>query len=151
MYQKHKIIFLVLSFFSFGCLGYAEIKVEATFEPATITLSNASVYKIVVHGSQQGPVGSVPHIEGLNFASPPRTLRSASFINGVPSIRFELSFTVTPAKTGTFTVPAWTFEVEKKSYQVPQTVLKVLPPIRKIKFARHKNSNNNKTSNKLRF
>tara|TARA_B100002019_G_scaffold193309_1_gene167305 strand:+ start:2820 stop:4610 length:1791 start_codon:yes stop_codon:yes gene_type:complete len=128
MYQKHKSIFLVLSFFSFGCLGYAEIKVEATFEPATITLSNASVYKIVVHGSQQGPVGSVPHIEGLNFASPPRTLRSASFINGVPSIRFELSFTVTPAKTGTFTVPAWTFEVEKKSYQVPQTVLKVLPP-----------------------
>ena len=94
----------------------------------SITLSNTSIYKIIVHGSQQGPVGTLPVIDGLNFSNTPRTLRSASFINGVPSIRFELSFTVTPQREGTFSVPSWQLDVDGKSYQAPATKLLVLPP-----------------------
>ena len=81
-------------------LAHGQIRVEATFEPQNITSANTTIYKIVVHGTQQSPLGAVPSVDGLTFSSPPRTLRSASFINGVPSIRFELSFTVTPQKQG---------------------------------------------------
>ncbi len=105
-----------------------EITIESSFNPTTITSSRTSTYKVIVHGSQQGPVGSMPSVKGLRFSSPPHTLRSASFINGVPSVRFELSFTVTPEKQGTFVIPAWPIKVENNSYLVPESVLKVLPP-----------------------
>lgn len=107
---------------------HGEIRIEAAFDPPTITSANTTTYKIIVHGSQQGPIGSVPSVEGLTFSSPPRTLRSASFINGVPSIRFELSFTVTPEKQGSFIVPSWNLQLEDNSYIVPSTRLQVLPP-----------------------
>ncbi|MEL0099137.1 MAG: hypothetical protein VW907_06255 [Opitutae bacterium] len=66
---------------------HGEIRIEAAFDPPTITSANTTTYKIIVHGSQQGPIGSVPSVEGLTFSSPPRTLRSATFNNGVPTIR----------------------------------------------------------------
>uniref|UniRef100_UPI0038998891 BatD family protein n=1 Tax=Candidatus Chordibacter forsetii TaxID=3381758 RepID=UPI0038998891 len=90
------------------------VRIETSFDPPNITLANTSNYKIVVHGSQQGPVGGLPTIDGLRFSNPPQTFRSASFINGVPSVRFELSFTVTPQREGTFIVPALQLNIEGK-------------------------------------
>ncbi|MDC1490462.1 BatD family protein, partial [bacterium] len=121
--------FLLLPLLSFPAFSSANnIRIETLFDPPSITLSNTSTYKIIVHGSQQGPVGTLPVIDGLNFSNTPRTLRSASFINGVPSIRFELSFAVTPQKEGTFSVPNWQLDVDGKSFQAPATKLLVLPP-----------------------
>ena len=121
--------FLLLPLLSFSAFSSANnIRIETLFDPPSITLSNTSTYKIIVHGSQQGPVGTLPVIDGLIFSNTPRTLRSASFINGVPSIRFELSFAVTPQREGTFSVPSWPLDVDGKSYQAPATKLLVLPP-----------------------
>ena len=127
---------LMLAFYVAGTtlLAQGKVRVETSFEPTTITLSNTSTYKIIIHGSQQAPGGSVPPVDGLNFSSPPRTLRSASFVNGVPSVRFELTFTVTPQKTGTFTVPAWEVRVENETFNVPSAQLQVLPPNQKDKL-----------------
>jgi len=127
---------LMLAFYVAGTtlLAQGKVRVETSFEPTTITLSNTSTYKIIIHGSQQAPGGSVPPVDGLNFSSPPRTLRSASFVNGVPSVRFELTFTVTPQKTGTFTVPAWEVRVENETCKVPSAQLQVLPPNQKDKL-----------------
>jgi len=128
--------FLLIACFLAGptILSFGNIRVESSFNPATITLSNASTYQIIVHGSQQAPSGSVPSVKGLKFSSPPRTLRSASFINGVPSVRFELTFTVTPEKPGSFIVPSWEIEVENKTHKVPSANLQVLPPNQKDKL-----------------
>ena len=120
-------------FASFG-LAHGQIRVEATFDPQNITSANTTIYKIVVHGTQQSPLGAVPSVDGLTFSSPPRTLRSASFINGVPSIRFELSFTVTPQRQGSFVVPSWNLEIENDLYAVPPARLQVLPPNQKDKL-----------------
>jgi hypothetical protein len=103
------------------------VRIETSFDPPNITQANTSTYKIVVHGSQQGPVGGLPAIDGLKFSNPPQTFRSASFINGVPSVRFELSFTVTPQREGTFIVPTLQLTVEGKPYQAPAAKLSVVP------------------------
>lgn len=109
-------------------LVLGQIKVETSFEPSTITQANHSTYKVVINGSQQSPSGAVPSVDGLRFSPQPRTLKSASFINGVPSIRFELSFTVSPERQGSFIVPPWNMKVGNQSYTAPASKLEVLPP-----------------------
>ena len=109
-------------------LVLGQINVETSFEPPTITQANSSTYKVVINGSQQSPSGAVPSVDGLRFSPQPRTLKSASFINGVPSIRFELSFTVTPERQGSFVVPPWSVKVGNQTYTVPAAKLEVLPP-----------------------
>ncbi len=115
-------------------LVLGQINVETSFEPSTITQANSSTYKVVIHGSQQSPSGAVPSVDGLRFSPQPRTLKSASFINGVPSIRFELSFAVSPERQGSFVVPPWKMKVGNQSYTVPAAKLEVLPPNQKDKI-----------------
>jgi len=106
----------------------ANIRIESNFEPASITLSSRTNYKIVIHGTQSTPQGTVPQVSGLILSNNPRTFRSASFINGVPSIKTELSFDVRPQREGAFTIPAWQVSVDGKNYPVPSSTLRVLPP-----------------------
>jgi len=122
--------FLLLGWIAFWPLTIlsANVRIEAIFDPSSITLSNRTSYKIVIHGTQSNPQGAVPQVPGLVLSNNPRTFRSASFINGVPSIKAELSFDVSPQREGTFTIPAWQVSVDGKNYQVPPSNLQVLPP-----------------------
>ena len=112
----------------------SELRVESAFEPSSITLSNSTIYKITIHGSQESPLGKVPSVPGLKFSSTPRTFRSASFINGVPSVRFELTFEVQPERQGTFSMPSWNLKVVTQNCQVPPATLQVLPPSQRDKI-----------------
>ena len=111
------------------------IRVEASFTPSSISSTSRTVYKVVIHGTQQNPQGSLPQVPGLRISNNPQSLRSANFINGVPSVRVELNFQVQPQRTGSFTVPSWKVIIEGKSYQVPPAVLQVLDPSQKEKQA----------------
>jgi len=108
--------------------GQQPIRIDASFEPSAITLSRNSTYKVVIHGSQQSPEGKLPQVNGLGLSQSPRIFRSASFINGVPSVKLEISFTVKPSRVGAFTLPAWSLNIGGKAYEVPATNLRVLPP-----------------------
>lgn len=103
------------------------IRVESSFNPNSVSLGSSSVYKVIVHGTQQNPQGSIPSISGLNLSNNPQTFRSASFINGVPSVRLEMSFQARPSREGNFTIPAWNLSVGGSTYSVPQSSLRVLP------------------------
>ncbi len=122
--------FLILSFLfgtSSNVLAQKQsIRVESLFNPNKITLGNSSVFKVVIHGTQENPQGSIPSVSGLNLSRNPQTFRSASFINGVPSVRLEMSFQARPAKEGIFTIPAWDLSVGGATYSVPQSSLQVL-------------------------
>ncbi len=104
------------------------LRVESKFQPPSITIAGQSTYKIIIHGSQQSPEGALPQVDGLLISKSPQSFRSASFINGVPSVRVELSFQVNPQKTGNHTIPSWTMRVGSESVQVPASTLNVLPP-----------------------
>jgi hypothetical protein len=132
----------ILSFLLFISLGIIaqkteaqNIRVEASFTPSSISSTSRTVYKVVIHGTQQNPQGSLPQVPGLRISNNPQSLRSANFINGVPSVRVELNFQVQPQRTGNFTVPAWKVMIEGKSYQVPPATIQVLDPSQKEKQA----------------
>ena len=121
----------VILFVSLLLLGVEEIngqqlRVESSFQPPSITIANNSVYKIIIHGSQENPQGSLPQIPGISISNSPQTFRSASFINGVPSVRLEMSFQIKPKKIGTHTIPPWTIKVGSTTLQVPGSSIKVV-------------------------
>ena len=129
----------LLLIFSLGIIAQKTaaqtIRVEASFTPSSISSSSRTVYKVVIHGTQQNPQGSLPQVPGLRISNNPQSLRSANFINGVPSVRVELNFQVQPQRTGNFTVPSWKVMIEGKSYQVPPATLQVLDPSQQEKQA----------------
>ena len=121
----------IILFVSLLLLGVEEIhgqqlRVESSFQPPSITIANNSVYKIIIHGSQENPQGSLPQIPGISISNSPQTFRSASFINGVPSVRLEMSFQIKPKKIGTHTIPPWTIKVGSTTLQVPGSSIKVV-------------------------
>lgn len=134
-----KTIQCLLLIFSFGVIAQKtaaqNIRVEASFTPSSISSTSRTVYKVVIHGTQQNPQGSLPQVQGLRISNNPQSLRSANFINGVPSVRVELNFQVQPQRTGNFTVPAWKVMIEGKPYQVPPATLQVLDPSQQEKQA----------------
>ena len=103
-----------------------QLRVESSFQPPSITIANNSVYKIIIHGSQENPQGSLPQIPGISISNSPQTFRSASFINGVPSVRLEMSFQIKPKKIGTHTIPPWNIKVGSTTLQVPGSSIKVV-------------------------
>ena len=103
-----------------------QLRVESSFQPPSITIANNSVYKIIIHGSQENPQGSLPQIPGISISNSPQTFRSASFINGVPSVRLEMSFQIKPKKIGTHMIPPWTIKVGSTTLQVPGSSIKVV-------------------------
>jgi hypothetical protein len=112
-----------------------KFRVEANFSPASISSSSRTTYKLIIHGTQRNPQGTLPQVPGLRISNNPQSLRSANFINGVPSVRVELTFQVQPEKVGTFTVPPWNISVEGQNLSVPTATLTVMAPNQKEKQA----------------
>jgi hypothetical protein len=129
-------------------------KVESSFQPATITIAQSTIYKIVIHGSQEDAQGTMPTVAGLSISNSPQTFRSASFINGVPSVRLEMSFQVKPTSIGKHTIPSWSIRVGSNTIQVPPTTLSVLTPNQQDKIsqtAEEKNQNDLKQASFIEF
>ena len=130
-YKNFKILLFTIALFgnqNFSHANNNSIRIESLFQPPTITLAGQSTYKVIIHGSQENPQGSIPQIPGISISNSPQVFRSASFINGIPSVRLELSFNVTPKAVGTHTIPKWQMQIGKSAFLVPDAILKVLPP-----------------------
>jgi hypothetical protein len=131
IFRPRLLAFLVLSSISSGCLLFSQsrnTRAEASFSPPSITLSNSTIYKIVLYGTQDNPEGSLPAVSGLNISKSPQVFRSASFINGTPSVRLEMSFQVKASREGTFTLPSWIVNIGGKPLRIPAATLQVLAP-----------------------
>lgn len=104
------------------------IRAEAAFTPPSVSLGNNSIYKVIIYGTQALPTGKIPTVAGLAISNSPQAFRSASLINGVPSVKTELSFQVRPTKKGSFSLPSWVIEIGGNSVRVPAAALQVLTP-----------------------
>jgi hypothetical protein len=127
---RHCLTLLLLSLFSFNiCYSQGQnLRVESSFQPPSITISNSSVYKVVIYGSQENPQGSRPQVSSLIISNSPQIFRSASFINGVPSVRLEMSFQIKPKKMGKHTIPSWPIKIGTNTLRVPSCTIDVLAP-----------------------
>ena len=133
-------ILLICIFLGHGSISNSSIfgqniRIEASFSPPSISSNSRSTYKVVIHGTQQNPQWAIPKVSGLKISNNPQSLRSANFINGVPSVRVELSFLTTPEGIGIYTVPPWIISVDGKAMRVPKATLQVLAPSQSEKKA----------------
>ena len=131
-----------------------KLRIESNFQPAIISMAQNTIYKVIIYGSQENPQGTMPTVSGLSISNSPQTFRSASFINGVPSVRLEMSFQVKPTSMGVHTIPAWSIRVGSKTVQVPPTTLNVLAPNQQDKIrqdADAKNKNDLKQASFIEF
>ena len=131
MNKLHSRIMLLIIPLLFGNtpdLQAQQIRIESSFEPSSITLSRQTIYKVTIRGSRQSPRGNLPSVQGLAISRNPTTSTSVSLVNGVASMRLDLSFVVKPERVGTFTIPPWNMEVGGEKHAVPASSLRVLPP-----------------------
>ena len=97
----HIIIWAICFLFPFILFSQNQkLRIESIFSSFYYP-SNNSVYKIIIYGTQENPSGSLPKVNGLK-SQILQNISIASFINGVPSVRMELSFQVKPQTTGEF-------------------------------------------------
>ena len=132
---------LIFLFIICQCVNFNHTKtfgqkkyVESSFSPPSVSSTGRATYKVVIHGTQQNPQGSLPQVSGLRISNTRQTLRTANF-NGVPLVRVELSFQVQAERVGSFTIPSWPLTVEGQKLIVPPATLQVLPPNQKEKQA----------------
>lgn len=126
-----KLILSKLSLFLIGFFASNTLKgitVEAFFEPASITLSNNCVYKVVIKGTQSSPQGKLPSFSGIKISNNPQTFRKVSLINGVAAVTLELTFSAKPEKLGVFQFPSWNLSIDGQNFAVPTASLEVLAP-----------------------
>lgn len=131
MNARHKRFALAATFALLATPNFGQnsaIRIQAAFNPPTITLHGATNYVVTIHGSRQTLTGSVPSVNGLSFSPTPSTTYASGIFNGVRSIRSTISFTVRPQRTGSFSMPAWNISLAGREHQVPPATLRVLPP-----------------------
>jgi len=127
------------------------IRVEASFSPASVSIGKNSIYKVVIFGTQALPEGKMPSIPGLTISNSPQMFRSASLINGIPSVTMELSFQARPTKQGSFTLPSWIINVGGNSVRVPPATLRVLSPNQQDELLKEKEKQQQKDIRQAAF
>ena len=69
-YKNFKILLFTIALFgnqNFSQANNNSIRIESLFQPPTITLAGQSTYKVIIHGSQENPQGSIPQIRVFLF------------------------------------------------------------------------------------
>lgn len=127
------------------------IRAQASFSPPAVSVGKSTVYKIVIFGTQALPEGKMPSVPGLTISDSPQMFRSASLINGRPSVSMELSFQARPTKQGTFTLPSWVIKVGGDSVRVPPASLRVLSPNQQDALLREKEEQRQKDIKQAAF
>ena len=127
------------------------IRVEASFSPASVSIGNNSVYKVVIFGTQALPEGKMPSILGLSISNSPQIFRSSSLRNGIPSVTMELSFQARPTKQGSFTLPSWIINLGGNSVRVPPATLRVFSPNQQDAFLKEKEKQRQKDIRQAAF
>ena len=100
----------------------AGVQLNATLQPARISLDDAAQLGITLQGPQAGEP-PLPQVDGLTF-TPVGQSSSSESINGVTSASVSLTYRVTAARPGRYTIPAIHFQ----GASTAALSLQVLPP-----------------------
>ena len=117
---------------------HADIEVLARFEPSRIAVGGSSQYVVEVIDSSKDTVDSsieqissipVPSVNGITLRNGrTSTSQQTSIINGLAEhkVTQQIVIDAIPAKTGTYTIPSYTFEYKDTRLQVPAATLIVV-------------------------
>src|ERR1700690_1530133 len=98
----------------------------ASLDNDTLTLGQSATLSLTFEGGQPKNVPT-PSVPGLQF-SQAGTSQNVSWVNGAMSSTVTVAFSVTPQRTGEFTIPAMSVDVDGQQLTCPPLSLKVVPP-----------------------
>jgi hypothetical protein len=93
-----------------------EVSVEASVDQRKISLGESVQFTVTVRGVRGDIRPEIPAVDGLAFQGP-FTQQQMTFVNGAVSQWVNLVYTVTPTRTGDFTLPSVALEVKGKTYR----------------------------------
>lgn len=130
MHRVSKIhyIFLLLSALLYGSVAQAQtVLARAQADPSVVMLGDASTYSIRFLNTESVPNFNTPRVDGLEFGSTPSTSSYKQIINGRVSIETELSWSFTPTRIGTFTIPGRTVKIQGEEIRIPDVEVRTIP------------------------
>lgn len=117
-----KMVFVVLML---ACgFTWADVRIEAAFQPSEINLGESSQLVVTVNGSATASAPTIPTIDGLEIVGMGHSTR-LQFINGRMSGGVTHLYRVVALKEGLFTIPSLTVEVEGQMVKSNLITLKV--------------------------
>lgn len=102
-----------------------DIQIFASFEPSTVALGQRALLNLTIEGAQTTTAPTLPTIDDLNVQYL-GTQKSIQFNNNTSSIKINHVFTVTPQKTGNFTLPPFDIEIRGQKHSVLPAKLTVI-------------------------
>jgi hypothetical protein len=94
------------------CCQAADVSVTASVDRNRVVFGESLTFSLNLMGTQEAPKGGIPKVDGLTFEGP----IGDQSINNNGQISRTISFRVTPASLGEFTIPAIEVEVGGKKY-----------------------------------
>ncbi|MDR3143692.1 MAG: BatD family protein [Puniceicoccales bacterium] len=118
--------FRLLGFYPWilGIASAADAQLQAFFRPSRIRIGQSAQYVVEASGNIPQFIYQPPPVDGLRFGSS-QNLQSVHAINGHQSIQRTQTFQVQARRTGSFTIPAQTFSLQGKEYELPSATLQV--------------------------
>jgi hypothetical protein len=98
----------------------------ASLDNDALTLGQSATLSLTFEGGQPKNVPT-PDVSGLQF-SQAGTSQNVSWVNGAMSSTVTVAFSVTPQRTGEFTIPAMSIDVDGQQLTCPPLSLKVVQP-----------------------
>jgi hypothetical protein len=117
---------LTATLLSFAALAVraADVNVQATLSPDSISLGESAVLKVTINGSRSANP-TLPQMDGLEFEGAGQSSQF-SWNNGNISSNVVLIYRVVPAREGSFTIPPISCQVDGKNMLTQPLTLKVL-------------------------
>lgn len=100
-------------------------RMTAQIHPSEIPLGQSARLTVTITDVQAAPAPRVPQIDGLRIQSLGQTT-SVQIVNGAVRAEVQHSYVVTPTRTGTFTIPSLSVDLDGERLTTSPLVLKVL-------------------------
>ncbi|MBT3299235.1 MAG: protein BatD [Candidatus Marinimicrobia bacterium] len=124
MFRRLAFYFFIFSYFS-STIIFAQT-LHATVDATQISLGETITYKIEAVGASEMPeVDILPALKQFDLLSGPGQQTNIQWINGKMSSNYSLTWTLSPKKTGTLTIPKLWVKLGDKTYQTTSVKIRV--------------------------
>lgn len=126
MLKKLNIIALIITFLTLiQTSGAEKVSVAINFDPPHLAHGQRGLLNITVKGASNPKEPTLPTVDGL-IIRPLSTQQSIQMNNNDVSTSITFSYTVSPQKTGEFTLPNFEWTIDDKKYTVTSPTSKLI-------------------------
>lgn len=104
-----------------------EVSVRAEVNPSVVMVGERAEYTLRFINTTQIPDMTTPRVEGLAFSNSMSTSSFRQIINGAVTVETRASWSFSPTRTGTFTIPGRTIRVNGQTVAIEPVSFEAVP------------------------